>query len=90
MSKNRKVEIIEWDDAASLDEWTDIAEIEAVGHRIVSVGFVLEESETAVVLALNIDTVSEKTSCVMFIPKGMIRSRTEITPLKGSPRRRSR
>jgi hypothetical protein len=68
-----KVLLIEWGDAVSVDEWTPRTEIALPPSKVLSVGFLIEETETHYTLALNVDTVSDSASCIMTIPKGMIK-----------------
>lgn len=89
-----KLSYIVWDDAYSpalSGPWVS-ADDEALNIddpiRIVSVGFVVRENEHQVLLAASIgqevmesgDFRGADVSGVMCIPKGMIRSRTELAP----------
>lgn len=64
-----------WQDAVSIDEWT---EPERIGSEpcpyVHSLGFLIEEHEDRIVLALNHDTASGNLSCLIVIPRGMIRA----------------
>ena len=78
MSKNHRVDIIEWLDAVSVDAWTDREEIEHQAQPIVSIGILVEENDEVVTLALNHDTARDAYSCIMCIPKGMITRRRVV------------
>ena len=68
-----------WEDAFSIDEWTDISDLESQCCAMIhSCGFLLEETMDHVVLALNYDTANESASCVMYIPTNMVKA---IVPL---------
>lgn len=82
MTKRRKPKIVagdfiyvEWDDAYSMDEWTDKDKIETKDtYLIKSVGILVEQNEHKIILALNHDTESDAVSCVMTIPLGMVKT----------------
>lgn len=64
--------LILWDDAESVDGWTESHLIDHGVTRVQSVGFMLSENPEAVTLALNYDTKNQSYSCIMKIPTGMI------------------
>lgn len=69
----------EWFDATSVDEWTDIFDLmQAPAHTIKTVGFVINEDEETLCLAMNYDEDAETASCVMYIPKSIITKRHRI------------
>jgi hypothetical protein len=64
-----------WEDAYSIDHWTDREEIEKNQSTIVhSAGFLIESNNDRIILALNHDTSNDCLSCIMVIPKDMIRA----------------
>ena len=67
---DRQVVMLEWQDACSVDEWSD--EVEARVARlasIVSVGFLVAEHEDRIVLALNWDSDNKSYSQFIAVPK---------------------
>lgn len=65
---------VDWIDAFSVDPWTPAEEIsEADPCLIVSVGIVVSIDKLNLVLALNIDPAADTVSCVMNIPRGMVK-----------------
>ena len=69
-----------WADAYSVDEWTDPNESELSAPCLIqSVGILVEITDDSVVLALNKNLETESVSCIMHIPKSMVR---EIKLLK--------
>ena len=69
----------EWIDATSVDEWTDIYELmEVAGHTIKTVGFVINEDDENLCIAMNVDQEAETASCVMYIPKSIVLKRHRI------------
>ena len=69
----------EWMDATSVDEWTDIYELmEVHGHTIKTVGFLLNEDDENICLAMNYDGEAETASCVMYIPKSIVIKRHRV------------
>ena len=73
------IEVIQWGDAESIDQWESIKELKAeVLPTIYSVGWVLRESKDVVVMCCNFDKSNEKASCIMLIPKRMIVKRRKI------------
>lgn len=79
MAKNskrkHKIVLIEWNDAESIDAWTFENELDHEIAPAESVGWLLNESNESVTLALNHDIKNGSYSCIMKIPKGMIVSR---------------
>jgi hypothetical protein len=73
-----KMVLIEWKDAESADSWTPANEIDHDYALIKSVGWLINENKKTVTLALNHDTKNEAYSCILKIPKGMIKSRKII------------
>ena len=83
LKKKKKLDIasglkpvfVVWEDAMSIDEWSDSDEL--LIHEcatIYSVGFQLEYDDKRMVLALNHDPSDGSSSCVMYIPRGMIKA----------------
>jgi hypothetical protein len=70
-----KVLFVTWNDAESIDAWTDAVEIDHDPAVIHSIGLLLKEDKDSITLALNHDTKNDTYSCIMKIPKGMIVSR---------------
>lgn len=68
-----------WNDAVSVDAWTDISEITPELAEIHSVGFLVCENKEVLTIALNVDTTNLSASCIMNIPKKWIRFRKNIT-----------
>tara|TARA_R110000868_G_scaffold279658_1_gene539702 strand:+ start:175 stop:429 length:255 start_codon:yes stop_codon:yes gene_type:complete len=75
-SPDLKPVFVIWEDAASVDEWNNDMEdvLETDCPIIYSCGFLLEHSDKRLVLALNLDPADGTSSCVMYIPNGMIKS----------------
>jgi hypothetical protein len=66
---------VEWDDAYSLDEWTEKDKVQSdQPYLIKSVGILVEQNDNKIILALNHDTESDAVSCVMTIPFGMVKT----------------
>lgn len=74
-----RVEKIAWLDAVSEDQWIPRGDITPHHHTCVSLGFLVDESDTVVTLALNHDLTSGNLSCIMHIPKVMILERKVIS-----------
>jgi hypothetical protein len=81
----RSIEIITWDDAHSIDAWTDVSEIVSTKlSPIVTVGFVLAETKDGLYVAGSLDLSAEKVDPVfaacgtMTIPKKLIKSRKRV------------
>ena len=73
------IEVIQWGDAESIDQWEAIKDLEhEVLPTIYSVGWILRESKDCVVMCCNFDKQNEKASCIMLIPKSMIVKRSVI------------
>jgi hypothetical protein len=76
----RQIEYIEWGDAFSIDAWTPVEDaIDGDYELVESVGFLLSENDDSVTLCLNLREEAGIVSCVMTIPKGMIKSRRQIS-----------
>lgn len=77
---NRDVEYIQWGDAFSIDAWTPVEEaIDGDYELVESIGFLLSENDDSVTLCLNLREEAGIVSCVMTIPKGMIKLRRQIS-----------
>ena len=67
---------IEWADAATLDYWKDVADIDAEPQACVSVGYLVHETKRAVCLS---GTLGGDDACAsIIIPKGCITRRSVI------------
>lgn len=64
--------LVVWNDAESIDGWTEGHLLDCGVTVVHSVGFLLTEDSEAVTLALNHDTKNKSYSCVIKIPNGMI------------------
>jgi hypothetical protein len=76
--ESNKIVLIEWIDAESEDSWTFSPDIDHGCALIKSVGWLINESKKTVTLALNHDTKNSAYSCIIKIPKGMIKSKKII------------
>jgi hypothetical protein len=64
-----------WEDAHSIDHWTDVSDIpDEKPTYIYSAGFLIEDRDDRLTLALNHDLTNDSISCVMVIPKDMVRA----------------
>lgn len=63
---------IEWHDPYSIDEWSDLEEIEMNRSLVKSVGFILKESETHYLFSSTYDEGEDRTCCVIVLPKRVI------------------
>jgi len=67
---------IEWADAATLDYWKEVADIDADPQPCVSVGYLVRETKRAVCLS---GTLGGEDACAsIIIPKGCITRRSVI------------
>lgn len=73
-----KVEIVDWVDPHSVDPWESLENLRTDVAKIVSIGFVVKETEDALVLSLNWDAAEKNTSCAMIIPKQCITKRRTV------------
>lgn len=70
----RKVEVVVWDDAVADGSWEDNAKADI--HECITVGFLIDENDTAVCIA---STISKHASNArMSIPKAWIKSRKKL------------
>jgi epoxyqueuosine reductase QueG len=65
---DRQIEIVEWIDPHSIDDWTDVDRIETKPSLIISVGQVLKETKEVIVIGLNYNPENKDASCSMIIP----------------------
>lgn len=64
-----------WEDAFSIDEWTTREELLHGSSALVhTCGFLIEDNEHQVIVTLNHDISNDNVSCVMVIPKDMVRA----------------
>jgi len=69
---------VEWYDPTSLDEWWSIEGIKKKSNLIRSCGFLVKESKQSIILGLNWDFEEDRASCMMIIPKALIRSKLNV------------
>jgi hypothetical protein len=63
----------------SSDEWQDLEKAtKEECPYIYTCGFILHQNKNRIAVALNVDPSGEAASCIMYIPKGMIK---HILPL---------
>ena len=62
---DKKVEIVKWIDAHSIDAWTDIDKLDLQLSIITSIGQVLTENDEVLVLGLNYNETDKEASCNM-------------------------
>lgn len=74
---------VTWKDACSHDQWTDVEDVDDTVPVIESVGWLLDQSDKRIVMALNYDEHNQQVSCVMVIPKVFV-ERIVIVDLTGS------
>lgn len=71
--------LVEWVDATSTDEWTDLEELKAYKPHIVkSVGWLLLDDNKNLYMTLNLDDNSNNASCSIVIPKSCIKKIKEL------------
>jgi hypothetical protein len=81
MDRSFTLEYIEWLDAESTEKWTDIADLlkDEELPVIKTVGFVVKETKTFLLLCMQVDYKNDVSSMTMKIPKGMITKREIIS-----------
>ena len=79
--------IVSWFDAVSEDNWTDLAEArKSKLHLIHSVGWLISEDDTRLVVGLSWDVERDAVSSFIAIPRSWISNIKEIkNPLYGVP-----
>lgn len=82
------VEIIEWYDPYSVDEWTDLSSFNTKINMVVTIGQVLDETQKQVIIALNYVPEEDNASCIMVINKDTIKSRRKIDAQAKQKKRR--
>jgi hypothetical protein len=65
-----RVAVVRWIDPHSVDEWTTIEEIDQTPCVVESIGILLKENDSVIVLTLN--KSDDTASCTMIIPKRCI------------------
>lgn len=71
--------LITWSDAVSVDEWTDVDEAkELVPHEILTIGFVVAETDECIVMAASWDIERGAVCSYISIPSAWIIDRQEI------------
>jgi hypothetical protein len=66
--------LVKWLDAESIDAWTEKDQVDHSLAPIVSIGWVIQQGDESLTIALNHDEKNESFSCMMKIPKGMVLS----------------
>lgn len=74
-----KVVFVHWQDAVSEDAWEDIEEAKkSKPHTIFTVGFLVDEDDDRILLALNWDPLGEAVSQTISIPIAWIMDQKEV------------
>ena len=73
-----KLEYVLWKDSVSVDAWTAASDLDGELHVIESIGRLVKETSSAVILALNYDPESNDFSCSIYIPKVNIVKRSQL------------
>lgn len=68
--------LVEWIDACSVDDWTDVADAKAqeLAH-MKTLGFLVSEDDKKLTIALSWDSSNDSVSQFLVIPKAWIESR---------------
>jgi len=83
MDDTYKVVQLVWCDPHSVDEWSDILELEQSELcYITSVGILLKEDAHRLIVCLNLDVSNMNASCTMIIPKFAVQSLEVIGHVK--------
>lgn len=69
---------VHWQDAQSVDAWTEKDDLKSSCALIETVGIFVGENDEALTIATNYDTTNETYSCTIHIPKGCIVQRRFI------------
>ena len=64
-----KIVYVIWQDAVSVDAWTEDYEIQPQLSEIHTCGILIKENKTTIVVGLNHDISENQYSCFMHIPK---------------------
>lgn len=73
-----KYVLMRWRDAVSVDEWTDLVNIDPECHLIETVGHLIYENEDSITVALSIDPEREAASNFINVPKPWIEFRQDF------------
>lgn len=72
--------MIIWEDACSLDAWSDVSSMPHEPRTIVnSLGYFIGVSDERIILSLNHDTTNDAVSCTIFIPINMVEEARKLT-----------
>jgi hypothetical protein len=69
------VELVTWIDSMSSSDWTPVEDVSEKLRTTQSVGFLIEETEEYIVLALSIDEQTRSINCWQYIPRVAIKKR---------------
>ena len=73
MDRSIKIAVIEWLDPHSVDEWSNVEDIQSKESCLIqTVGILIDQSKTRIIVALNQDPDDLDVSCTMVIPKSAI------------------
>lgn len=88
MDRKVSVELIEWTDPYSIDEWTPLKDFCSKINKVITIGQLLDETPTEIVVALNYSPIDDHASCIMVINKTTIVRRRKIDVDKVQKKRR--
>ena len=69
---------VSWVDPHSVDEWSEVDEVEMKHPLIHSVGYLIKQTKDTLVIALNYDQHDEKISCSMVLPMSCVREIKQV------------
>ncbi len=64
---------MQWVDPWSLDDWTQVKDIDQEAPLICSIGFLIKETKHSYALALNFNPEEDEVSCTMIIPRNAVK-----------------
>lgn len=86
MSNELRVVKVVWIDPHSVDDWTDVDDLEKEKIcKVIAVGFLLKETADKIVLTLNYSASGNDSCCTMIIPKACVLSINEVCLVEKEP-----
>lgn len=72
------LDLIQWIDASSTDDWTDLIDICMDAKKVLTIGLVIKENETTVAVSTGYDLTDKDACCTLIIPKVTIIQRQTL------------
>lgn len=69
---------VEWEDTVSVDDWTDVEEMDKEPCVCQTAGYLVRESERSIAISAGVSDQGDA-CCILIIPRGCVRKINDLT-----------